>query len=698
MQRVSALLPSWDRSRNSTGLQQKGSLDKIRGWADKIPSPVNRLSTARLGKEAFWPQHLDRECEKAACILRSFCRDGFLASDDRPSSPSTTSSSGTTNKVLKKIPPRIIQNAVGLAVFTSMRSGLWTSGSGGSGILIARKSDGTWSPPSGLTLQTTTLRFTLGVDIYDCVVVINTFTMLEAISRPKVTLGTDVRLTGGPLVSIGLLENEVRCTDLSDTVFTYVKAKGRAADVRLDGTIISERADENARFYGYNCSVPKILAGDINQSLPQLRPFTEMLKAAEGRTDFDASLLEQWGTQPAPGDATVESPLSVTSLLSPSFGIPEADDPDPFGVLALEMAGMEIREAGTRLRPESSQFDYSPSPTSSVFPKIGHQSVDTYISRSNRGSCLSTRTMASQMTDAGTQTEQTEQTEDGKNTPQTTPSPGLSEVGCRRRSSEDIPEVSEPEEVDYTKIDISAIRNLTAFPDLDDEPMCRSPSPIQEQHLRRDDKLEPDDASDAASENENEADADDEDESDQDDDTLSDDDLDEFDDTEEPIVYEVATAQPPRLAIVASQAVQVKGAVVNIPRRIPPPLPVRSPARLSRRSKTEFGDVNMINTPSPVRQEFEQRPDEDVTPNAGEEFLTPSIEVVAISTDEQGEQLEKTGQLEQRRDDTQNTSDYFSNSDSPNTHTDTAATQTSPKGEEKVEFNAANHGVPVSVA
>lgn len=75
MQRVSALLPSWNQSRSSTGsTTSKTSLDKVRGWADFIPSPANRLSGSRLGKEAFWPGTLDKECEKAARILKAFCR------------------------------------------------------------------------------------------------------------------------------------------------------------------------------------------------------------------------------------------------------------------------------------------------------------------------------------------------------------------------------------------------------------------------------------------------------------------------------------------------------------------------------------------------------------------------------------------------------------------------------------------------
>ncbi|KAI2471243.1 hypothetical protein F4781DRAFT_129492 [Annulohypoxylon bovei var. microspora] len=637
MQRVSALLP-WDRSRTSTsvngstitntntntnintnGHTRKNSVDIVRGWADKIPSPVNRLSTSRLSRDAFLPTSLDKECDKAARILKSFCSDGFSTPDDRPGSPSTYSSAHSSHRFLKKIPPRIIQNAVGLAVFTSMRSGIWNSGSGsgGSGVLIARKTDGTWSPPSGLMLQTTSLRFVFGVDIYDCVLVINNFTVLEAFARPRLTLGTDVSLTAGPLVALGLLENDVTWADLSDRAITYIKAKGQSAEVKLDGIVVSERADENERFYGMKISVAKILAGDINQSMPQTRSLTEVLKAAEGRTDYDTALVEQLASQPAPGDATIESPNSTGPLLP--FGVPDVDDPDPFGVLALEMAGMGIREAGTRLRPDSSQFEYNPSPTSPFFPKVGRQSVDTFLSRSNRGSYMSSKTIAterSQMTDAGTQTHFA--------TPQTTPgsSQSQSEDGNQPQTIEDILEVKEPVEVDYTKIDISALRKLSNFPDLDDEPTTTiaikeeeeqdldiEASVVKRKSIGTHTEDIRVDTDDEVLDDTHDNDGDDEEEEAEEEEAEEEEGEEDESDDEEAIVYEVATAQAPARVVVGASR-------VNIPVRVAPPLPARSPARSSR-TRSQMGDVGSL-VSSPLRQEFELdvELDEATTPKA----------------------------------------------------------------------------------
>lgn len=59
--------------------------------------------------------------------------------------------------MLVKIPQKVIQTCVGLAIFTTMRAGATVSGSAGSGILIAKTMDGNWSPPTGILVHTVSL-------------------------------------------------------------------------------------------------------------------------------------------------------------------------------------------------------------------------------------------------------------------------------------------------------------------------------------------------------------------------------------------------------------------------------------------------------------------------------------------------------------------------------------------------------------
>ncbi|KAF2627511.1 DUF500-domain-containing protein [Macroventuria anomochaeta] len=348
----------WSKTKTSS----KAGFDKVYTLVDKLGAPVNRLSN-KVGSEAFWPTTLDIESDKAARILKSFCsdadsstEDGFYQEEDRPTG---TEGPKAKQKVLKKIPSEVIKNAKGLCIFTTMRTGLWVSGSGGAGILVGRKEDGTWSPPSGIMMHTVGVGFLVGVDIYDCVIVINSQKALEAFQSVRYTLGGEISAVAGPAGVGGIIDTEVH--KRQSPLFTYIKSRGFYAGLQLDGTIVIERTDENERFYGERIGVKDILAGRVRHPPYELNRLMETLKSAQGDTDVDESLIPD---EAPPADFEVTAP---TQPEDKAFGIPADDDPDPFGLLALQSAGLEIREAGTHNVPTSEQFEFRPSPTSPIF-------------------------------------------------------------------------------------------------------------------------------------------------------------------------------------------------------------------------------------------------------------------------------------------------------------------------------------------
>ncbi|KAK3723181.1 hypothetical protein LTR37_001904 [Vermiconidia calcicola] len=354
----------WQRVKTGS----KTGFDKAWKAADKLGAPVNRLSN-KLGSEAFWPTTLDKESDKAARILKTFCKDGFYTEEE----VETEEGPKQKQKVVKKIPTSVIKNAKGLAIFTTMRSGLWVSGAGGSGVLIARKEDGTWSPPSGILLHTAGLGFLVGVDIYDCVIVINTDEALEAFTHVRCTLGSEVSVSAGPVGAGGVLETEVH--KRQSPVFNYMKSRGFYAGVQIDGTVIIERTDENERFYGQRIPVKEILAGKVTRPPFEVRRLLETIKAAQGDTDVDESFLP---TEAPPSDYEIDDGHVMS--------VPDKDDPDPYGVLALEKEGMSMKEAGTLKRASWEAFSFNPAPTSPVHNIYARNSVDVSRSASQRSS------------------------------------------------------------------------------------------------------------------------------------------------------------------------------------------------------------------------------------------------------------------------------------------------------------------------
>lgn len=380
-------MSAWQKTKRYS----KKGFDKAWDTVDKLGGPVNRLSN-KLGAEAFWPMSIDKESDKAARILRSFCKDGFYA----PESEETTDENGKINRpkgkqrVIKKIPSKVVKNAKGLAIFTTMRTGLWISGSGGSGVLLARIPEtGEWSPPSGIMLHTASIGFLAGVDIYDCVVVINTYEALEAFKKVRCTLGGEVSAAAGPVGMGGVLDSEVH--KRQSPIWTYMKSKGLYAGVAVDGTIIIERTDENEKFYGERISVTDILAGKARHPPDSIKTLLQTVKAAQGDVDVDESLV------PPPGETPGD--LDLTGNDHP-FGVPHLDDPDPYGVKALEAEGMFIREAGSKVRPSHEAFEFRPSPGSPVYATFSRRSLDSSPRNSWRASVQSYRSV-----DRGTQTE-----------------------------------------------------------------------------------------------------------------------------------------------------------------------------------------------------------------------------------------------------------------------------------------------------
>lgn len=286
----------------------KPGFNKVYNVVDKLGAPVNRLAN-KAGSEAFWPTTMDKESEKAARILRGFVKDGFydqVDANDAERVATREAKMGVSQegvpkgkqRVIKRIPISVIKNAVGLVIFTTMRTGWVLGGSGGSGVLVARHPEtGEWSPPSGVQIQNLSVGFLIGVDIYDTVLVINTYKALEAFTNIRCTLGTEVGIAAGPTGIGGALDTEV--AKRQAPIFSYVKSRGFYAGVALEGNLVIERTDENKKFYGYDIPAHEILIGRvIAPPRDEYQVLMDTLRAAQG-DEVDESLLPQSGMAPS---------------------------------------------------------------------------------------------------------------------------------------------------------------------------------------------------------------------------------------------------------------------------------------------------------------------------------------------------------------------------------------------------------------
>lgn len=88
------------------------------------------------------------------------------------------------------IPPDILTSAQGLAIFTVVKAGFLFSGRAGSGIVVARLEDGSWSAPSAIGTGGMGFGGQIGAEITDFVVVLNTKAAVRSFATGgNVTLG-----------------------------------------------------------------------------------------------------------------------------------------------------------------------------------------------------------------------------------------------------------------------------------------------------------------------------------------------------------------------------------------------------------------------------------------------------------------------------------------------------------------------------
>ncbi|KAK7422543.1 hypothetical protein QQX98_001565 [Neonectria punicea] len=275
------------------------------GW------PLNKAANV-IGAEGWWPTSMDKECNKAARILHSFTQ---LDSSAPPKASGPMHPTGLTRKSMVKIPPAVLRNCAGLAIFNVLRAGACHSSlAAGSGVIVARRADGTWSPPSAFVVTTLGAGFMFGLDVYDCVCVLNTQEQVSAFTNPRVSLGAEGSIAMGPVGTGGHVESAVSKT--AKPMWSYMKSRGLWAGVQIDGTIILSRSDANGLFYNERgITAQKILREDVAWPMGA-KPLFEVLKALEGRMDYDRTVVQEVGRVPPPGDAILSDQRSSVSVAS----------------------------------------------------------------------------------------------------------------------------------------------------------------------------------------------------------------------------------------------------------------------------------------------------------------------------------------------------------------------------------------------
>jgi lipid-binding SYLF domain-containing protein len=163
----------------------------------------------------------------------------------------------------KSVPAQLMENARGIAFLTIGKGGVVLAPKFGTGLVIAKLPDDTWSAPTAIGTFGVTWGLLAGADITDFVVFLNSSEAINAFSGAgNVQLGAELGVAVGPIgreaggrVNIG--ENGYA------PAIAYAHSKGLYAGLGLDGSLIITRPDVNLNFYGQAHTPEEILNGIV---------------------------------------------------------------------------------------------------------------------------------------------------------------------------------------------------------------------------------------------------------------------------------------------------------------------------------------------------------------------------------------------------------------------------------------------------
>jgi len=190
----------------------------------------------------------------------------------------------------------------------------------GTGLVIARLPDGSWSAPCAVGSMGFTFGAAVGAAVTDMVTAVDDALVSELADAhtTKLEAGIDASLALGPLGRTAAAEAVVATDASAATSTSYAQSRGFYGGVTVDGAYLKVRDDVNLKFYGKHVSASDLLRGAEAQP-PAAQPLYEQLHAFYAAADArqQAAVSEYAGGY---ANAPPPPPPSASDPFGGSFG------------------------------------------------------------------------------------------------------------------------------------------------------------------------------------------------------------------------------------------------------------------------------------------------------------------------------------------------------------------------------------------
>lgn len=183
----------------------------------------------------------------------------------------------------RSIPSNILARATCVGVVPGLKKAAFVfGGQYGQGVVTCRTGHG-WSAPVFIRMAGGSWGLQIGAQSTDLVLVAVNDRGFQDLLKDKFKIGADASAAAGPVGRNGQAATDWK---LSAELLTYSRTKGIFAGIDLDGTSVSQNADDTTTYYGHEYPFDTILRGQVDVpvgAVPFVKDVAHNFVAAKNR-------------------------------------------------------------------------------------------------------------------------------------------------------------------------------------------------------------------------------------------------------------------------------------------------------------------------------------------------------------------------------------------------------------------------------
>jgi lipid-binding SYLF domain-containing protein len=181
-----------------------------------------------------------------------------------------------------QIPSDLLEQSQGIAIFPGViQAGFFFGGRRGTGVMMLRQEDGTWSNPAFINITGGSFGLQIGAKSSDIVLVFPNRNTVNEVMSSSFEIGGSVTGTAGPVGSTAIDPTE----DYSKSpILTYARSSGLFGGVSIDGSKLGFNQGKNRDLYGQSITPRRIFRDPDLEAPVVVDSLRQVLEESEAGT------------------------------------------------------------------------------------------------------------------------------------------------------------------------------------------------------------------------------------------------------------------------------------------------------------------------------------------------------------------------------------------------------------------------------